>query len=164
MAIKNTLKGGTNWSDGDILYAADLNDTFNSFYQKAYADNTGGSATSTSETDLASVTVTQNDLGTSPNGSNVTFLVTASCQYDGDGATATTGTFRLYIGGVVKRTITIEESSSLANDDRGVTFTYLETGNDVTAGNIIVKVSGQTDQSGSDYRCLGLTVLAWNEN
>ena len=63
MAIKNTLKGGTNWSDGDILYAADLNDTFNSFYQKAYADNTGGSATSTSETDLASVTVTQNDLG-----------------------------------------------------------------------------------------------------
>jgi len=28
MAIKNTLLGGTDWIDGEVLYAADLNDTF----------------------------------------------------------------------------------------------------------------------------------------
>lgn len=28
MAIKNTLLGGTDWSDGDVLYAVDINDTF----------------------------------------------------------------------------------------------------------------------------------------
>ena len=28
MAIKNTALGGTDWIDGIVLYAADLNDTF----------------------------------------------------------------------------------------------------------------------------------------
>lgn len=27
MAIKNTLAGGTDWEDGQVLYAADMNDT-----------------------------------------------------------------------------------------------------------------------------------------
>ena len=28
MAIKNTNLGGTNWAAGDIVWSADLNDTF----------------------------------------------------------------------------------------------------------------------------------------
>jgi len=34
MAVKNTNLGGTDWTDGDILYAADLNDTFDAATNK----------------------------------------------------------------------------------------------------------------------------------
>jgi hypothetical protein len=34
MAIKNVSYGGTDWADGDILYAADLNDTFDATYDQ----------------------------------------------------------------------------------------------------------------------------------
>ena len=58
MAIKNAFKGGTDWSDGDILYAADLNDTFNAFYTQMYSDTTGGSvSSSTTETTISTVTI-----------------------------------------------------------------------------------------------------------
>lgn len=32
MAIKNTKLGGTDWADGQVLYAADQNDTFDALY------------------------------------------------------------------------------------------------------------------------------------
>ena len=31
MAIRNLNLGGTDWNYGDVLYAADLNDTFDAF-------------------------------------------------------------------------------------------------------------------------------------
>jgi len=49
MAIRNDNLGGTNWSDGEILYAADLNDTFDAvlFTDIYFVSNTGGYAAST---------------------------------------------------------------------------------------------------------------------
>ena len=40
MAIKNTLMGGTDWIDGEVLYAADLNDTFDATLETGAVDPT----------------------------------------------------------------------------------------------------------------------------
>ena len=63
MVIRNAFKGGTDFTE-EGLKPSDQNDTFDAFYTKAFADNTGGAITaSTTETDLATLTVTQNDFG-----------------------------------------------------------------------------------------------------
>lgn len=46
MAVKNTKLGGTDWVDGDILYAADQNDTFDAAV-KPLISGTGNASGST---------------------------------------------------------------------------------------------------------------------
>ncbi len=66
MAIKNTNLGGTDWVDGDILFAADQNDTINAaLFQHINSDQTPGSiASSTTETEIGEIQVPANKIGT----------------------------------------------------------------------------------------------------
>lgn len=57
MTVKTTKLGGTNWSDGDILYAADLNDSWFGFL----SEDTGNEVnTTTSETSSVQITIPAN--------------------------------------------------------------------------------------------------------
>lgn len=162
MAIKNAFKGGTDWADGDILFALDINETFNAFYTQAYTDNTGGSIdNSTTETDLATLTIPQNDFG-----SSMSVLVTSGFRFKDNNNTLTrSSTFRLYVDGSVVKTIILTEGTADGGNAAG-TFTHFATALDSTAANIIVKVSAQnaTAVNGSTSFCDGLTVLGINNN
>lgn len=97
MAIKNTKLAGTNWSDGNILFAADQNDTFDAaLLQHIGSDQTGGSiANSTTETEIGEVQVPANKIG-----SGVLVIATGKFIANQDdsttitlyGGTSTTGT------------------------------------------------------------------------
>jgi microcystin-dependent protein len=68
MAVRNSNLGGTDWSDGEILYAADLNDTFDAFgytpvgsithWLKTYTQKSTGTNDSTSTNKLIDSTAT----------------------------------------------------------------------------------------------------------
>ena len=105
------------------------------FYTKAYADNTGGSVSNTTtETDLASITITQNDLG-----SSFSALISASYkEIQASGLSATT--FRLYVNGSVVKTQTSAPQPDAGSDESGSGFNYLASGLDSTSGNIIIKL------------------------
>lgn len=66
MAIKNGLLGGTDWADGDVLYAADLNATINAAIEPvgAYASVTSDLSHTgdTNWTDITGATVTLSGL------------------------------------------------------------------------------------------------------
>lgn len=160
MAIRINLKGGSDFSNESPTYQ-DINDSLASLYRKVYADNTGGSiASSTTETDLATITITQDDLGSSFNA-----LISSGIQCNG----ATGGTnhvFRLYVNGSAVKTITLQTNSSGVREDNGTSINYLATGLDSTAGNIIIKVTGQNSANSSAEvsEVLGLTVDAIEDN
>ena len=104
MAIKNTLRGGTDWVDGDILYAADLNDTNDSYYQKVYFDNTTNTVdNSTTETDLTTIVIPQTTAIT-----DATIVINASMSAKINTGTSATHTARLYAGGGVVKTQNID--------------------------------------------------------
>jgi len=163
MTNKIPLKGGTPWSDGDILYAADLNDSFESLYSKLYADNTGGSiASSITETDLATITIPQNTFGSSFN-----VLVSSGIGSKGTNSSKTNHYLKLYINGSTVKTVNLVTQASGGGDDfNGSAITYLATGLDSTAGDIIVKVTGQNSASSSleICYCYGLTVTGTENN
>jgi len=162
MAIRNTNLGGTNWTE-EGLKPTDINDTFDALFNysdvrfvRLYADNTGGSIlNSTTETDLATLTITQNDLG-----ATASLLINAGV-YNYAGVSNVTNTLRLYIGGVLKKSIAFTNGTE--GTSSGSSFAYLETGIDTTAGNIIVKVTGQSSTAigGVGPTCTGLTVQGY---
>lgn len=153
MAVKNTdLGGASNWSDGDILYASDLNDTFSASAVVLYADNTGGSTTST-ETDLATITVTQDDLDSDGN-----LVISSGIRFINGAGTTQTGTFKLYIDGVVKKTITLVAASG---SNQGTAFTWNESSFDSSTGNKIVKVTGASTNASAQAICDGLNVTGY---
>jgi len=53
MAIKNTVLGGTDWIDGEVLASTDLNDTFDSMYNTTYATEAYTEITDSSASDYA---------------------------------------------------------------------------------------------------------------
>lgn len=139
----------------------DLNDTVNNLATRFYSDNTIdtiGTAVlnNTTETDLLTLTITQDDLG-----NNVTLEIHGSAISNNSGSGSNYTVFRLYVGGVLKAT---RDSRSLAGVTETVTsnFNWVETGVDVTAGNVIVKITEQRAGSASNILRQGLTVLAKN--
>jgi len=164
MAIRNNLKGGTDWVKEHPTYQ-DMNDTQDSFYRKVYADNTGGSHNGdTTETDLATITITQDDLGDDFSANINAVMRTASNNTD-----SITGTFKLYVNGSAVKTINTQ-SGNLGGGDPwliGCGFAYLASSLDSTAGNIIIKVTGTCSTATSancTVYCDGLTVDAINNN
>lgn len=161
MAIRNNLLGGTDYVKEHPSLQS-LNDTNNAIIGKEYADNTGGN-TSTTETDLATITISQNDLN-----DNATLIINAGFSFihtaTGNASDAT-GTFKLYIGGVAVKTITKNTTNSLdgGKQESGGVFTYLATGVDTTTGDVIVKVTGAVTGSGTKVaNCTGLIVRGYN--
>jgi len=64
MTIKNTVLGGTDWADGEVLYAADLNDTNDEILSYAIIKSGSGSdsteRTHTGDTDWTLASATSN--------------------------------------------------------------------------------------------------------
>ena len=158
MAIKLTSLGGTDWGE-EALKPTDLRDTINESLVQIYSDNTGGSHSGdTTETDLATITITQNDLN-----SNATIVVNAGIlQNATTGSGSTTGTYRLKVGGTTQKTITLSTADTEFAKS-GTSFVYSQTAVDCTAGNVIVKITGQlSGNTGNAANCVGLTVLGYN--
>ena len=165
MAVRNALLGGTDFVSGEVLYDYDLDDTLNALIGKEYADNAGGQTTSASETDLASITITQNDLNDS-----ATLLISAGIHLEHT-TTSTTGTskgdFKIYVDGVAVKTFRLESASSEVGiiKETGTALFHLHTGLDTTAGNKIIKVTGQVDTSTNattELKCTSLLVEGKN--
>lgn len=124
-----------------------------------YSDNTGGSTTTAAETDLATLTIPQNDLGSSGS-----IIITAGVNImTSTAAVNSNGQFKLYVGGVLKKTITLTLQTNAANFRVGnaQTFTYLMTGVDTSGGDTIVKITGSAapDDGKITCYCQGLTVI-----
>ncbi len=158
--IKNTKLGGVDWDD-ERLYDTDLNDTFNAVLNasipKFYADNVGGSVkNSTVETDLVTITIPQNDLGNTGT-ITITSGVVGKTEY-----TDTTSTFKLYIGGTLKKTIVLAHGID-NQDSTGSNLVYLETGLDTTGGDTIVKITGTNSGThiNAESEVVGLLVTGY---
>jgi hypothetical protein len=157
MAIRNTDYGGaTNWSDGQQLDSADLNDTFTATRPLFYQDGTGGTMSGTTETDLASITIAASALG-----SSATLFITAGVEArDTDSGGAVTGTFKIYVGGVQKESINLGGSTN--SNTSGSSLSWIEMGVDTTAGSTEVKVTGDTSgASGLTAACNSLQVIGY---
>lgn len=121
-----------------------------------YADNTEKEVfSSTSETDLCSITISQDDLG-----ADFSILVNAGIMCKIYAGSSGSTDFKLYVGGVLKRTITLTDGTDGAGS--GTNLTYYQSGLDSTAGDIIVKISATNSVSASQHRGInhGLSVLA----
>jgi len=136
--VRNTdLGGSTNFGE-EGLKPSEANATFSAAAVKLYADNTGGTiVNSTTETDLATITITQNDLGSSGS-----IKVDTGGFYVGSGH----GILRIYVGGSVKKTVNLT-NAVISAVETGTGLTYIETGLDTTAGNVIVKITGQNSSA-----------------
>lgn len=155
MANRNALTGGTDYGE-EGLKPSDVNDTNNNLVTKLYSDNTGGSSTTQlSEVDLATFTISQNDLQ-----DDFSIKIDAGYYFKGNTNTTTT-TFRLYVNGSVVKTI----SNSIVFS-YGSSITYLAKNLDSTAGNIIVKVTGELGSNGGTVTmaCTGLSAVALNRS
>ena len=93
MAVKNTILGGTDFVDGNVLSAVNQNDTFDAaLLQHIVSDQTGGNITnSTTETEIGEAEVPANKIST-----GVLVIATGTCG--ADNATAFTSTIKLYGG------------------------------------------------------------------
>lgn len=162
MGVRLSKKGGTNMTAEEAT-STDWNDTFTAFYTKAYGDNTATTAANTtSETDIATITIPQNAFGAS-----FTAMINAGINFSVTAAAGVTSFLRLYVNGSVVRTITVGAySNSGSIESGGANFCYLASGLDSTAGNIIIKVSAQNSAANPNYIAtnLGLTVLAIENN
>ena len=164
MPIRNELKGGNDFIEEGLRPETDLNTTFNAFYTKAYADNTGGTHSGdTNETDLATVTVLTADFNS--DSTSASFLISAGIKFSVGLTGSITGTFRLKIGGATVKTIQLNKNASITNVDLGTSFNFLASAQDLSSSNIIVKITGQ-DSNGTTpvLSCEGLTVVAINNN
>jgi len=148
MAIRNVLKGGTDFVTGEILEDFDLDDTYNSFYRKAYADNTGGSHTGTTETDVATLTIGAGELGTT-----ASLIISAGCSANYN--VNCTLTLRLKVDGATVKTITFTNGNNISYPS--FDFNYLHASLDNTSA-VIVKVTAQASVTGNSIKCDGLTV------
>lgn len=160
MAIRSTDYGGTAMG-AEEAKSVDWNDTFAATKPKFYADNTGGTANNTTtETDLATITINQNDLT-----DDSTLVINAGIWAKHAETNSLNFTFRLYVNGAVVKTIIFPLESGNTGDDigNGTSFNYLATGIDTTVGNVIVKVTGQPSSalSSSSVNCGGLTVVGY---
>ena len=167
MAVKNTLKDGIDWIDGDILFAVDLNDTNNTFFTKSYSDNTGGSVTNTTtETTLATVTVLTADFNSGS--TNVSFIIDSGVEAFNNDATGRVCTFRIKVGGVTVKTITSDSLSTASSNPISQSFSInnLDTGNDLSSSNVIVIVTAQwsTASANAVAKVEGLAVNAARNN
>ena len=107
MAVRNALKGGTNFTD-EGLKPSDLNDTWDSFYRRVYYDSTEHtvdghtSLEGTTETDMSSITIGAGDLG-----GNIALKVIADIKgLMNDNSRSCT--LKLYVGGTAQRTVTLD--------------------------------------------------------
>lgn len=146
------------FTNGTVADASEVNQNFIEVSTKLYADNTGGSTGSTTETDLASTTIPQNDLS-----SSFKATVTAGIKVQGSESFQNTGTFRLYVGGVVVKTITVRGTTGSGSEESGSAFAYLSSELDSTSGDIEIKITGQNSNSGGDSYCEGLVVVGYNQ-
>lgn len=165
MVIRNNLLGGNDWVN-EAINEDDLNDTnnaiYNKFYRKVFADNTGASiSNSTTETDLATITIPQNTLGNSFS-TKINSGVTCTSQIN---AGATT-TIRVYVGGVVVKTQSLDTSSSTVKLTISASINQYITGLDSTTGNIIVKITAQHSVANSSLSAVlyGMVVDCVNNN
>lgn len=126
------------FTNGTAANASEVNQNFIDVTPKFYKDNIGGSVSnSTTETDLASITIPQDELGISGN-----IVLNTGFLYESDGSA--TCTFRVYVGGVVQKTIT--ETGGIVSG-RSVNLSF--DGVDTSSGDVIVKVSAEWNVAGS---------------
>ena len=158
MAIRNLKLGGTDWIKEHPTYQ-DLNDTNDAIIKKLsyiYADNTGSSSNSITETDLATVTITQNDLG-----STGTIIIHSGLRTTQNDNNTRTCTFKLYINGVVVKTISITGVSSI--NRVSYVLNYVSTLLDTSAGNVIVKITSTSSTINITGYCDNLIVQGYEE-
>lgn len=164
MAILNTGKGGTDRANGSAASSADENETDYAFYDKDYFDTSSNSSGSTSETDLNTITALASDFNQITASTNTTFKVWGSIGFKSDNS-GTTPTFRLYIGGVLKQTITPDTTVGNISSRGLPQILYGEDGIDMST-NKIVKVTVQWNNSTASpsASCEGLIVTVKNNN
>ena len=155
MAVRNTKKGGTDWTNEGLKPTIDLTPTFNAFYRKVYSDLTGTSITSSSsETDILSLTIAQNDFGAS-----FTASIMGSFRIDYNSAATRTATIRLYVNGSVVQT---EAYTYLVNNGQTASpgpMLWLASGLDSTAGAIIIKVTAQHNNADGALTSDGIALI-----
>ena len=160
MTVRGIL-GTTDFFTSEGLTSEDLNDTLNNLATKVYSDNThdtGTSATSvTTETDILTVTLSQNDLG-----DNVDLIINGAAKGFWDESPSITTIFKLYVGGVVKQTLSTVGGGAGIQGYSTECFNHIETGVDLTAGDVIVKITATGSGGTGRYFRRGLTVTAYN--
>jgi len=160
MTVRGIL-GTTDFFTSEGLTSEDLNDTLNNLATKVYSDNThdtGTSATSvTTETDILTVTLSQNDLG-----DDVDLVINGCAKGFWDNDPYVRTIFKLYVGGVVKQTLTTNGVPITPSNFSTECFNHIETGVDLTAGDVIVKITATGSGGTGRYFRRGLTVTAYN--
>jgi len=162
MAIRNAQLGRTDFVNGEVLYDYDLDDTNNAIIDaiadsktRFYSDNTGGSNLTATETVVATLTIPAGNLGT-----NASLLISSGIYAVSSGSgNISTATFKLYIGGVAKKTITLYIGDNASVESSGSSFNYLENGVDNT-GTVTIEIkSSASGANPAGQYCFGLTTM-----
>lgn len=153
--------GGTNLEDlsDRTAISEDHTKTWLQFINKNYGDNTGGSVSnSTTETDLATITIPQNDLG-----DNIEVGINAGIKTSINVGGASI-TFRLYVDGSIVDTQVVTNINATVAQNAAGAFIHLADSLDSTAGDIIIKVTAQpsTAAVGVIGECNGLLASGKN--
>lgn len=134
--------------------SADWNDTFSATVIKFYGDNTTGTYGGTVETELASLSIPQDDLGSAGE-----IQVWAPIRIFASPSSAQSGTFNLKVGGSTVKTIQL--ATGAGDDDTGTYLNYFGTGIDTSSGTVTVQVTGKVDSAtaNKDVVCYGIQVI-----
>lgn len=140
------------FTNGTASDADEVNTNFQDVTVKYYSDNTGSSHTGDLlETDLATITISSGDLGSS---GNIVINASVGVNYSSASPSGDT-TFKLYIGGVAVKTYTLLG----AFNDNWRPVCYHASGVDTSGGSVVVKITGKAgDSSGDTVYCDELVV------
>lgn len=158
MTIRTTYFGGTNWSDGQVLYAADLNDTFGAVdtaidtkeYTHITASNTGTGYTDVTGVAWSNTLVSADIVGLSA-GCTYDLYATVSATVEHDNAHISA--WKVIFGTVTAdAVVAVYNSSSIGQ--MPLSITSKSTGvTGVTSQN--VKVVGRLDSAGAYHHYIG---------
>ena len=122
---------------------------------KLYGDNVAVNHLGTTvETDLVSLTIGQNDLG-----SNSSLLITSGIEIGILNAGSNTGSFNLYVNGSVVKNITLANLPTGEVEVAGTAFAHMFTGLDTTSGNIEVKVTVTNSNITMVSKCHSIAII-----
>lgn len=146
MAIRNVGYGGTDFTDGEVLTHTDLNDTFDASLVQFFTDSTSNSHTGdTSETTIASLTITSGSLG-----DNATLNVALFMFAGGSGDK----TYRLKVDGVTAYT------SPTSSFSGAIPINAVLTGVDVSS-DVSLTLTTQHSQSAGTLSYYEMTVRGY---
>lgn len=159
MTIRTTKLGGTDFTDGEVLYSADLNNTLEALPVFASQDQTGGSTVANADTEIAECQVAANTVS-----SGVLVMASGFFEYAEGGSDSViklwAGTSATATSNTLEKTITVTPPAGTDSISKiGWSLEMYVTGLTWSSLNYI-NITGNGGAGGNAVSCHSLVVMA----